>query len=365
MSQKRLPLPQSVQAPYTGGHTVKYGGYIFELCPDHPKANPFGFVPQHRLVVEREQGFFLLSAEHVHHKDERKANNNLDNLQVLSRSEHMKLHRQMTRESKTGPLVRDAVRQALQQGGLKKAAAALGVHTETIRNLYPDLVAPYKRRAPTRIDDPEAIAKVLAVAPNDKKSYKDVTAETGISYRTVQRICERNGIPWTPKTVENRPGRPPSSSKILNNDRMVERVRELAPNPQYGLKEIASELGISGPSVSAILAYHQIPWVTKSKGGYKHKNRRPPEVRSDRQLIERVRQLAADPTCGTQRAVRDLGVCARTIRNICEDQGFPWLSTRPGRPRGKTSNQKSSEPYGSQNGSASRRRDQDHPELSF
>lgn len=200
MSQPDTPLPPSVLNPYTGGHTVTYGGYVFELCPDHPKANPFGFVPQHRLVMERQLGRFLPSSMQVHHKDECKTNNDPDNLELMTRREHMAHHRRTQRLQKYGALERSMVEQRLREGGLKAAAKALGCHTETIRNNFPDLVEPYKRKSPTRIDDPVAIAKILAVAPDDKAGYREVARQTGISYRTVQRICERNEIPWRRKS---------------------------------------------------------------------------------------------------------------------------------------------------------------------
>src|SRR5438067_2281108 len=123
MTQERRALPQSVMTPYTGGHTVIYGGYIFELCPDHPKANPFGFVPQHRLVVERQRGIYLLPSEHVHHDDEVKTNNDPGNLVVLTRSAHMRLHRLKKQNMrKLLPLDEENVREVLRQtGGLKAA----------------------------------------------------------------------------------------------------------------------------------------------------------------------------------------------------------------------------------------------------
>ena len=200
MRPQSIPLPPSVLRPYTGGHTVAYGGYIFELCPDHPKANPFGFVPQHRLVVERRLGRYLAPGQQVHHFDENKLNNDPSNLEVLTRSEHMRHHRKMDHAKTHTPLTHDLVMEQLRLGGLKAAAKALGVHSDTIRNNYPDLVAPYKRRSPTKIDDPLAIAKILAVAPNDKAGYREVAKATGISYRTCQRICEQNGIPWARKS---------------------------------------------------------------------------------------------------------------------------------------------------------------------
>ena len=46
----------------------------------------------HRLEIEKFLGRKLLSSEIVHHKDGNKLNNKINNLQILSRSEHAKIH---------------------------------------------------------------------------------------------------------------------------------------------------------------------------------------------------------------------------------------------------------------------------------
>jgi len=48
----------------------------------------------HRLIAEQALGRKLTPGEIVHHKDENKLNNNLNNLEILSRSDHMKIHTQ-------------------------------------------------------------------------------------------------------------------------------------------------------------------------------------------------------------------------------------------------------------------------------
>src|SRR4051812_12723836 len=166
-------LPPSVSRPYRGGHTVVWRRYIFELCPDHPKANPFGFVAQHRLVVERRLGRYLLSSEHIHHRDEIKTNNDPDNLQVMTRSDHMRLHRAEKYKKAHGDreLTESMVREALLKKRLKLAAAEFGLNTQTLRNRFPHIVAEHQRRSPTKPTDPATIAKVLAVAANDKIGY--------------------------------------------------------------------------------------------------------------------------------------------------------------------------------------------------
>lgn len=46
----------------------------------------------HRVIAETECGRSLQSKEHVHHKDGDKMNNHSENLQILSASEHARLH---------------------------------------------------------------------------------------------------------------------------------------------------------------------------------------------------------------------------------------------------------------------------------
>jgi len=57
-------------------------GYIYEKCGDH-------WMLQHRLVVERSIGRKLASDEHVHHRNDDKGDNRIENLEVLGLREHM------------------------------------------------------------------------------------------------------------------------------------------------------------------------------------------------------------------------------------------------------------------------------------
>lgn len=49
---------------------------------------------QHRVVMERILGRKLKSTEIVHHKDSNKKNNHPSNLEVMSQSKHIEMHRQ-------------------------------------------------------------------------------------------------------------------------------------------------------------------------------------------------------------------------------------------------------------------------------
>ncbi|MBK8424388.1 MAG: HNH endonuclease [Elusimicrobia bacterium] len=83
---------QREEHPMWKGGVVKKGGYLVELCPWHPYATKAGYVPQHRLVIERHIGRFLKPNEHVHHRDNSKTNNHIDNLELLTEHDHLSLH---------------------------------------------------------------------------------------------------------------------------------------------------------------------------------------------------------------------------------------------------------------------------------
>ena len=65
------------------GYLIKYkNGY-----------NKKGNAKIHRLIMEEYLGRKLTPNEIVHHIDGNKLNNDIDNLKVMTRSEHSKLHR--------------------------------------------------------------------------------------------------------------------------------------------------------------------------------------------------------------------------------------------------------------------------------
>lgn len=72
-------------AKWKGGEYVTAhagGGYVKELCPEHPKADAGGYVLQHRLVMEQVLGRPLLATERVHHKNGQRDDNRPENLEL-------------------------------------------------------------------------------------------------------------------------------------------------------------------------------------------------------------------------------------------------------------------------------------------
>lgn len=67
-------------------------GYMYCYNPSHPVANAAGKVMEHVLVITNQVGRMLRPDECVHHKDRDKTNNALSNLQLMTNSDHAKLH---------------------------------------------------------------------------------------------------------------------------------------------------------------------------------------------------------------------------------------------------------------------------------
>lgn len=66
--------------------------YRAVFCPAHPKAWKKGYVLVHRVVAETAIGRLLTDEEVVHHKDGNTLNNSPENLEVMPRGEHSKIH---------------------------------------------------------------------------------------------------------------------------------------------------------------------------------------------------------------------------------------------------------------------------------
>lgn len=63
-------------------------GYVLIWEPEHPNKSMKGWHFEHRIMVERILGRYLTREEHVDHINQQKADNRLENLQVLSPSAH-------------------------------------------------------------------------------------------------------------------------------------------------------------------------------------------------------------------------------------------------------------------------------------
>jgi hypothetical protein len=69
---------------WRGGRKKESAGYILIYSPNHPFCNIKNNVYEHRLVMEKHLGRYLESWEIIHHKNHKKDDNRIENLQLYS-----------------------------------------------------------------------------------------------------------------------------------------------------------------------------------------------------------------------------------------------------------------------------------------
>ena len=75
------------------GHTKPHNsGYVLAYVPKHPNAHCDGYVMLHTVLMERKLGRYLTDSEVVHHINHDRSDNRLENLQLMSKSEHRNMH---------------------------------------------------------------------------------------------------------------------------------------------------------------------------------------------------------------------------------------------------------------------------------
>ena len=84
---------------WKGGRSKDFHGYIIVHSPNHPNKNNKGYIREHRLVMEKHLGRYLTKKEIVHHEDEDRSNNKLENLKLFkNKAAHTKHHRALKKE---------------------------------------------------------------------------------------------------------------------------------------------------------------------------------------------------------------------------------------------------------------------------
>ena len=87
------------------GHTKKQNqGYVLAYAPKHPNAHADGYVMLHTIIMEQHIGRYLTHGEVVHHINHDKEDNNINNLQLMTKYEHQSMHMKERHEKRRNAL---------------------------------------------------------------------------------------------------------------------------------------------------------------------------------------------------------------------------------------------------------------------
>ena len=79
--------------PNWNGGRYKHKGYWYVWKPEHHFADKKGYVLEHRLVYEEYYNICLLPWIEIHHINENRDDNRIENLMPVTRADHRKEHR--------------------------------------------------------------------------------------------------------------------------------------------------------------------------------------------------------------------------------------------------------------------------------
>ncbi|MEX0598674.1 MAG: HNH endonuclease signature motif containing protein [Candidatus Paceibacterota bacterium] len=95
-------INRKMRGPYKKKIISKKYYYIY--MPEHPNARGTRklYIAEHRLIMEKFIGRYLTEEEIVHHINEDTMDNRIENLQLMTASEHNKFHKIKTKRSNDG-----------------------------------------------------------------------------------------------------------------------------------------------------------------------------------------------------------------------------------------------------------------------
>ena len=142
ISNHQYGIKGEKNASFKGDTKISRYGYVLKYNPNHKRANHAGYVWEHLLVMEkhicRELKYFgnkHKDNEVCHHIDRNKKNNDISNLQLMTESEHTKLH---IKEDKNRSLKAGVTRSVIKKEDISKIEELYksGISQQKISKIY-------------------------------------------------------------------------------------------------------------------------------------------------------------------------------------------------------------------------------------
>lgn len=172
-------------------------GYYILYMPEHHKARSHGMVYEHVVMAEKKIGRKLRDDEVVHHEDENKLNNDLDNLYVFATgADHARYH-------KTGIKVK--VEDYYISPTLKrncdicdKEFNYIESHEDTAKYCSKECQG-LSRRKSERPSKEELLTLIKT------KSFVHIGKMYGVSDNAIRKWCKDYDLPYRKKDINNMP----------------------------------------------------------------------------------------------------------------------------------------------------------------
>ncbi len=106
MSKAHKGIADGNKNPHWKGGIVKSGGYVFIYSPNHPFKDSNNRVKRANLVMEKFLGRFLKPNDRIHHINEIKNDDRIENLMIFhNESEHSMYHNKKRKRDKFGRFI--------------------------------------------------------------------------------------------------------------------------------------------------------------------------------------------------------------------------------------------------------------------
>lgn len=161
-------------------------GYYIIYMPEHHKSRSHGMVYEHVLVAEEKLGRRLRDGEVVHHEDENKLNNDVDNIYVFaSQADHARYHQKGTREKVEDYYISPALKRDCKL--CNKEFTYQESHDS--RFCSTDCLGKY-RRIVERPSKEELFELIKS------KSFVQIGKDYGVSDNAIRKWCKYYGLPY-------------------------------------------------------------------------------------------------------------------------------------------------------------------------